>query len=86
MRTLMIRNWSDFKYEVADFLFGKELDEAYAMGISQGAEFATRKLSFEVNLKRNLKLTKTEERGYQHAIDAVERVKPEIAKSTGASV
>jgi hypothetical protein len=82
----MIRNWSDFKYEVADFLFGKELDEAYAMGISQGAEFATRKLSFEVNLKRNLKLTKTEERGYQHAIDAVERVKPEIAKSTGASV
>lgn len=81
---MMIRNWSDFKYEVADLLFGKELDEAYAMGITQGAEYATRKLSFEVNLKRQLKLTKTEERGYDKAIDAIERVKPEIAKSTGA--
>lgn len=83
---MMIRDWSDFKYEIADFFFGKELDEAYAMGISQGAEFATRKLSFEVKLKRNLKLTKTEERGYDLAIDAIERVKPEIAKSTGALV
>lgn len=83
---MMIRNWSDFKYEVADLLFGKELDEAYAMGITQGAEYATRKLSFEVNLKRQLKLTKTEERGYDKAIDAIERVKPEIAKSTGALV
>lgn len=83
---MISRDWSNFKYEIADFLFGKELDEAYAMGISQGAEFATRKLSFEVNLKRQLKLTKVEERGYQHAIDAIERVKPEIAKSTGALV
>lgn len=83
---MMIRNWSDFKYEVADFLFGKELDEAYEMGIRAGAEFATRKLSFEVNLKRQLKLTKTEERGYEYAIDAIKRVKPEIARRTGAMV
>lgn len=83
---MMIRNWSDFKYEVADFLFGKELDEAYEMGIRAGAEFATRKLSFEVNLKRHLKLTKTEERGYEYAIDAIKRVKPEIARRTGAMV
>jgi len=84
VRTLIRRDWSDWKYEIADILFGKELDEAYAMGITQGAEFATRKLSFEVKLKRSLKLTKTEERGYDLAIDAIERVKPEIAKSTGA--
>lgn len=83
---MMIRNWSDFKYEVADFLFGKELDDAYEMGIRAGAEFATRKLSFEVNLKRQLKLTKTEERGYDYAIDAIKRVKPEIARTTGAMV
>lgn len=83
---MMIRNWSDFKYEVADFLFGKELDDAYEMGIRAGAEFATRKLSFEVNLKRQLKLTKTEERGYDYAIEAIKRVKPEIARRTGAMV
>ena len=83
---MMIRDWSDLKYEIADFLFGKELDEAYAMGISQGAEFATRKLSFEVNLKRNLKLTKVEERGYGYAIEAIDRVKPEIERTTGATL
>jgi len=83
---MSIRNWSDLKYEVADKLFGKELDEAYKMGIRVGAEYATRKLSFEVSLKRRLTLTKTEERGYDYAIEAVARVKPEIANQTGAAV
>ena len=83
---MLIRNWSDFKYEVADKLFGKELDEAYKMGIRIGSEYATRKLSFEVSLKRCLTLTKTEERGYDYAIAAVARIKPEIASQTGASV
>jgi len=82
----MIRNWSDLKYEVADKLFGKELDEAYKMGMRIGAEYATRKLSFEVSLKRRLTLTKTEERGYDYAIAAVARIKPEIASQTGASL
>ena len=83
---MLIRNWSDFKYEVADKLFGKELDEAYKMGMRIGAEYATRKLSFEVSLKRCLTLTKTEERGYDYAIAAVARIKPEIASQTGASL
>lgn len=77
---------SEIKYQIADKLFCKELDEAYSMGIRAGAEFATRKLSFEVNLKRQLKLTKVEERGYEYAIEAVKRVKPEIARTTGAMV
>ena len=81
---MMVRDWKNFKYEVVDFLFGKELDEAYKQGITIGAEYATRKLSFEVSLKRGLTLTKTEQRGYDQAIAAVERVKPEITLQTGA--
>jgi hypothetical protein len=77
-------DWAELKYQIADKLFCKELDEAYSMGIRAGAEFAARKMSFEVNLKRQLKLTKVEERGYQKAIEAIDRVKPEIARSTGA--
>ena len=77
-------NWSDFKYDIADFFFCKQMDEAYSQGIRIGAEFATRKISFEVNLKRQLDMTKTEERGYNLAIDAVERTKSEITRSTGA--
>ena len=42
---MLIRNWSDLKYEVADKLFGKELDEAYKMGMRIGSEYATRRLS-----------------------------------------
>jgi len=83
---MLIRNWSDLKYEVADKLFGKELDEAYKDGISIGAEYATRKLSFEVSLKNHLTLTKVESRGYDHALAAIVRAKDEIRKTTGASV
>jgi hypothetical protein len=81
---MLIRNWSDFKFEVVEFLFSKQLDEAYKQGIRIGSEYATRKLSFEVHLKRGLELTKTEQRGYDKAIAAVERVKPEITRQTGA--
>lgn len=81
---MLIRNWSDFKFELAELLMGKQLDEAYKQGITIGAEYATRKLSFEVSLKRGLELTKTEQRGYDHAIEAVARVKPEITLQTGA--
>ena len=83
---MLLRNWSDFKFEVVELFFGKQLDVAYKQGITIGAEYATRKLSFEVNLKRGLELTKTEQRGYDKAITAVERVKPEIANQTGAMV
>ena len=83
---LKIRNWADFKYEVAELLFAKQLDEAYKDGIRIGAEFATRKLSFEVRLKRHLTLTKVESRGYDHAFVAINRAKEEIRNTTGASV
>jgi NOL1/NOP2/fmu family ribosome biogenesis protein len=81
---MMIRNWSDFKYELSELLLGKQLDEAYKQGITIGAEYAARKLSFEVSLQRGLELTKTEQRGYDYAIEAVARVKPEISLQTGA--
>tara|TARA_R110000796_G_scaffold193054_1_gene309649 strand:- start:592 stop:843 length:252 start_codon:yes stop_codon:yes gene_type:complete len=81
---MMIRNWSDFRYEAFEFFFSKRLDEAYKQGITIGAEYAARKMSFEVHLKRGLTLTKTEQRGYDYAIAAVERVKPEISLQTGA--
>ena len=83
---LKIRNWADFKYEVAELLFAKQLDEAYKDGIRIGAEFATRKLSFEISLKRHLTLTKVESRGYDHAFVAINRAKEEIRNTTGASV
>jgi|TARA_R110002153_G_C13248837_1_gene491429 hypothetical protein len=83
---MLIRNFSDFKFEVVEFFFGKQLDKAYKQGITIGAEYAARKMSFEVHLQRQLTLTKTEQRGYDHAIAAVERIKPEIKNKTGATL
>lgn len=69
----------ELKYQVADKLFAKELDEAYDMGIRAGAEFATRTLSFRVNLNsEKVKMTPTEKKGYAKALQVIEDVKPEI--------
>jgi hypothetical protein len=51
---MLIRNFKDFRYEAFEFFFGKRLDEAYKQGITIGAEYAARKMSFEVHLKRQL--------------------------------
>lgn len=81
----MIRNWSDFKYEVADFLFAKELDEAYEMGIRLGAESAAKIISFQVDLKESRQeLTKAQKVGYDKAAQIVQDCKPKIEKATGA--
>lgn len=78
---------SDLKYEIADWLFGKQLDEAYEMGIRVGAEYATRTISFRVGLKGDSEeMTKTQKIGYQLASDVVQSCKPDIAKTTGAMV
>lgn len=69
----------ELKYQIADKLFAKELDEAYDMGIRAGAEFATRTLSFRVNLNsEKVKMTPTEKKGYSKALQVIEDVKPEI--------
>lgn len=82
----MRRDLKWFKHEIAEILFGKDLDEAYSQGMRIGSEYATFKLSFEVTNQAGLTLTKTEQRGYDHALEAISRVKPDIAKKTGAMV
>jgi len=70
---------NELKYQIADKLFTKELDEAYDMGMRVGAEFATRTLSFRVSLNsEKVKLTKAEKQGYEKAIQVIEDTKPEI--------
>jgi hypothetical protein len=46
---MLIRNFSDFKFELVELLIGKQLDKAYKQGITIGAEYAARKMSFEVS-------------------------------------
>lgn len=78
-------NWEQFKYDLADFFFSKQMDEAYEQGIRIGAEYAARTISFRVGLKEEkLSLTKTEARGYTHALNVIETCKSDISNTTGA--
>jgi hypothetical protein len=78
---------SELKYQIADKLFAKELDEAYGMGMRIGAEFATRIISFRVNLNsEKIKLTKVERQGYLKALDIIQDCKPHIEEKTGATL
>ncbi len=77
-------NWRMFKYAIADKLFSKEMDDAYEMGVYEGASFALFKMNFNVKLQNHLTLTKTEQKGYNKAIEKMEAVREEIIKKTGA--
>jgi hypothetical protein len=77
--------WSDLKYAIADRLFCVEMDDAFRMGVQHGAEFATRNISFQMNLK-NKDLTKAQQVGYDKALSALRGAKEIIQDITGAQV
>lgn len=78
-------DWRELKYQIADKLFCAELDDAYRMGTQAGAEYATRTISFRMNLK-NKDMTKTQQIGYDKALAALQDAKETIQESTGAQV
>lgn len=82
---LMWRNFSDAMYDLADFFFPKQMDKAYEQGIRIGAEFAARIISMEVTMAgEKAELTKTQEKTYQIATNAIIDSKKKIMRKTGA--
>ena len=78
-------DWRELKYQIADKLFCREMDDAFKMGVEHGAEFATRNISFQMNLK-NKDLTKAQQIGYDKALTALQGAKEVIQEATGAQV
>jgi len=63
----------ELKYRIADWLFASELDEAYEMGIREGAKVIRQDLAFRLKTSRAQKeLTKARKEGYAKAIEVVE--------------
>ena len=63
----------ELKYRIADWLFARELDEAYEMGIREGAKVIRQDLAFRLKTSRAQKeLTKARKEGYAKAIEVVE--------------
>ena len=59
------------KYALAEWLFSKELDEAYEMGIREGANAIHKDILFKLKTART-DMTKTRMEGYKKAIEKVE--------------
>jgi hypothetical protein len=79
------KNWKLLKYDIADRLFPKQMDEAYEQGIRIGAEYAARMMSFTIiEAGENTKLTKAQQVGYEVARKAVRDAKKKIHARTGA--
>lgn len=79
------KNWKLLKYDLADFFFGKQMDEAYNQGVRIGAEYAARMMSFTiVEAGEKAKLTKAQTIGYEVARKAVVDAKKKISNRTGA--
>lgn len=73
---------SDFKYWIADKLFKNELDDAYALGIREGASFAVHQISFALD-KDEPEQTKTQAIGYQNAVIIAKKAMAKVFVSAG---
>jgi len=61
------------KYQLAEWLFSKELDEAYEMGIREGANAIHKDVLFRLKTSKTQKeLTKARKEGYTKAVEVVE--------------
>jgi hypothetical protein len=75
----------DWWYDVADWLFPKQMDKAYEQGIRVGAEYAARLMSFQViEAGEKAELTKSQQVGFEVARKAIRESKKTITSRTGA--
>lgn len=59
------------KYKIADWLFSKELDEAYEMGLREGTNVTLSNLRFRIGIYAK-DLTPARKQGYEKAARVVE--------------
>ena len=76
---------SDIKYELAEVVFAKELDETHRRAFNAGVVYATRKISFEADINLDkLIMTKTEKKGYEKCLQIIQDAKTRLKHLTGA--
>jgi len=83
---MMIRDWKHFKYEIADFFFGNELDAAFRDGQHSGVEYTSRTLGMAVRNLDTSSMTKTQKIGYEASMAAISQAKKEIMSKTGVAL
>jgi|TARA_R110000803_G_scaffold96824_5_gene164988 hypothetical protein len=80
------RDWSLFKYEIADFFFKKQLDEAFLEGRRTGVEYAANTLGFAVRNLDTSAMTKTQIFGHKASLAAIIEAKKDVMRNTGVAL
>ena len=79
-------DWKHFKYEIADFFFKKQLDEAFREGQRSGIEYTSLKLGLAVRNLDTSKMTKTQKIGHEASMAAIVEAKKGIMRKTGVQL
>jgi len=63
----------ELKYKIADWLFEAELDEAFNLGLKEGARRQKHKIDMALDMA-SLDLAKSNQKGYMMAMEVIEDV------------
>ena len=69
----------EFKYQIADKVFGRELDETHKRAFIAGVEYAVRNISFDSEIQIDkIQLTKVERKGYEKCQQVIQDTRKRI--------
>jgi hypothetical protein len=83
---MLRRDWKNFKYELADFFFKTEMDEAFREGIASGTEYTSRVIGMSVRNLDVSNMTKTQRIGHEASMAAIAEAKKEVMRKTGVAL
>lgn len=69
----------EFKYQIADRVFKRELDETHKRAFIAGVEYAVRNISFDSEIQIDkIQLTKVERKGYEKCQQVIQDTRKRI--------
>jgi hypothetical protein len=69
----------EFKYQIADKVFKRELDETHKRAFIAGVEYAVRNISFDSEIQIDkIQLTKVERKGYEKCQQVIQDTRKRI--------
>lgn len=71
--------FSEFKYQIADKVFARQLDETHKRAFIAGVEYAVRNISFDAEIQiEKIQLTKVERKGYEKCQQVIQDTKKRV--------
>jgi len=77
----------EIKFQIADKVFSRELDETHDRAFRAGVAYAVRKISFDSDIQiEKIQMTKVERKGYEKCQQVIQDTRKTIQRQTRADV